>query len=130
MQTIYNGKPFYKKWRREPDSFEGRMTTKELEQKLSEIDYDSVFEVKEFINGRADVGYFLEKICIYIKEPCEDEGKLLYNLIPPCDDFPFWWLTTNDAVVNAYDPDDLEIYIRALELAKRFMPERGDKIND
>lgn len=127
MQTIFYGKPFTKKWRRKPDSFAGRMTTKKLEQKLNEIDYDSVFEVKEFINGRADVGYFLEKICIYIKEPCEDEGKLLYNLIPPCDDFPFWWLTTNDAVVNAYDQDDLKIYIKSLELAEQFMPERADK---
>lgn len=130
MQTIYNNRPFNKKWRRKPDSFEGRMTTEELEQKLNEIDYDSVFEVKEFINGRSDVGYFLEKICIYIRMQCEDKGKLLFNLIPPSDDFPFWWLTTNEAVIGAFDPDDLEIYIKALKLAKRFMPERGDKIND
>uniref|UniRef100_UPI003F57F6CE hypothetical protein n=1 Tax=Lactobacillus acidophilus TaxID=1579 RepID=UPI003F57F6CE len=80
MKTFFEGKPFYGKWRRSPDSYEGKMSTKELEQKLNQIDSEIVFEVEEHIDGISkDRAYLLEKIGIYCHPKIENTQVAFLN---------------------------------------------------
>lgn len=123
MKTIFEGKLFSGKWRRKPDSFEGRMSAQKLEQELNHIDSKLAFEVEEHIDGLSRTEeYFLEKLCIYVQEKISDRRALMFSIIPPSDDYPFWYVDTTESNIKAFAPDDIEVYIKALQLAQTFMP--------
>ena len=127
MKTFFEGKPFYGKWRRSPDSYEGKMSTKELEQKLNQIDSEIVFEVEEHIDGISkDRAYLLEKL-VYIVIPRQKTHKLLFSIVPPDlnGDYPFWYVDTTGSDVRSYDSEEINLYLKALQLAKAFMPSLG-----
>lgn len=133
MKTLFEGKSFSGKWRRKPDSFEGRMSTKELEKKLNQLDSEIAFEVEEHIDGISEGrAYFLEKIGIYCHSKIENTHKLLFSIVPPDlnGDYPFWYIDTTGADVRSFDPEEINLYIKALQLAKAFMPPLGWKRND
>lgn len=96
------------------------MSIRAFEQRLNKISDQYVFELERaykqiFVNVR----FHMFDNCLLLFVIREDTFK----------GYDIWSVSTASADVNAFKKDDLDIYIKALKLAKKFIADK-EKEND
>lgn len=113
------------------------MNAKDLENELNKLDEKFAFQIEQAEKDDAKVskdgeniivqGVKAGEIWVHAKTANMNDFEIvLFKLLPPDDDYDFWRIDT-DGNIEQWDLVSFAVYVKALQLAQKFMAENSAK---
>lgn len=113
------------------------MNTKDLENELNKLDEKFAFQIEQAEKDHTKAskdgeniivqGVKAGEIWVHAKTANMSNFEIvLFKLLPPDDDYNFWRIDT-DGNIEQWDLDSFAVYVKALQLAQKFMVENSAK---
>lgn len=113
------------------------MNIKDLENELNKLDENFAFQIEQAEKDDTKASKDGENIIVQGVKAGEiwvraktanmsDFEIILFKLLPPDDDYDFWRIDT-DGNIEQWDLVSFAVYVKALQLAQKFMAENSAK---